>query len=302
MGALLLAAWLVAPEGAPPPRFAVQEVAPGVFAAIADPKDESSLGNAGFVIGSDGVLVVDTFATPAAAERLLAEIRSKTRLPVRFVVNTHFHRDHIGGNAVFAKAGAAVLAHENVRAWARREWQTDLTPEERSRYAGLRLPDVTYRDRCSVWLGDRRVEIFHRPGHTGSDSIVAVPDARVVFAGDLVLKNCIANVSLARTDAWVATLDELLREYPSAVFVPGHGDVARPLDVRLFRDYLSSLRLAVARAKSEGKSGAALVEAVLPRLSSRYSGWTWFEYVEGSIADVEAELNGTKAYPPAPTP
>jgi cyclase len=291
MTALLLAACLAVPETAPPPPFALKEAAPGVFAAITNPRDEPTLGNAGFVIGSEGVLVVDTFTTPEAAERLLAEIRAKTTQPVRFVVNTHFHRDHLGGNAVFTRAGALVLAHENVRAWARREWQTDLTPEQRSRYASLTLPDVTYRDRTSVWLGNRKVEILHRPGHTGSDSVVIVPDPPVVFGGDLVLKNC--------TDAWVATLDELLRDYRSAVFVPGHGDVARPLDVRFFRDYVNGLRLAVARAKREGKTGAALVEAVHPQLASRYSGWTWFEHVDGSIADVEAELNGTKAYPPA---
>jgi cyclase len=299
--ALLLAAWLSAAEPAAAPRFTVKPVASGVFAAIADINDETSLGNAGFIVGSDGVLVVDSFATPAAAERLLAEIRSKTSLPVRYVVNTHFHRDHVGGNAVFAKAGAVILAHENVRAWARREWQKDLTPEQRAHYSVITLPDVTYRDRASVWLGDRRIEMFHRPGHTGSDSIVVVPDAAVVFGGDLVLHGAIANTQLGRTDGWIATLDELLRDYPSATFVPGHGDLSRTLDVRLFRDYLRNLRLAVERGRSEGKPGAALVEAVRRELQSRYGSWTWFEHVDGSIGDVEAELNGTKVYPPAPS-
>ena len=301
MTALLIAALLSAAEPAAAPRFTVKPVASGVFAAIADVTDESSLGNTGFVIGSDGVLVVDSFGTPAAAEKLLAEIRSRTKLPIRYVVNTHFHGDHVGGNAVFAKAGAVILGHENVRAWARREWQKDLTPEQRARDAAITLPDVTYRDRATVWLGDRRVEMFHRPGHTGSDSIVVVPDASVVFGGDLVLHQAIANTQLARTDAWIATLDELLRDYPSSTFVPGHGDLSRALDVRLFRDYLRNLRLAVARARAEGKSGATLVEAVKPQLQSRYGSWTWFEHVDGSIGDVEAELNGTKVYPPGPS-
>src|SRR5262245_32686843 len=190
MTALLLMAWLAVPETATAPPFALKEIAPGVFAAITDPKAEPTLGNAGFVIGSDGVLVVDTFTTAEPAEKLLAEIRAKTPRPVRYVVNTHFHRDHLGGNAVFARVGAIILAHENVRAWARREWQADLTPEQRARYASLTLPDVTFRDETSVWLGDRKVEILHRPGHTGSDAIVIVPDAKVVFGGDLVLKNC----------------------------------------------------------------------------------------------------------------
>ncbi len=288
MGALLLAAILAA---APPPRFSVTQVAAGVFAAIADPSEESSLGNAGFVVGSEAVLVVDAFGTPEAGERLLSEIRSRTPLPVRFAVLTHFHQGHVSGSAVFAKAGAAVLAHENVRAWARREWEKDLTP-----------PDVTYRDRVSVWLGGRAVEVFHRPGHTGSDSIVSVPDARVVFGGDLVQKRCIPGLTFASTEAWVTTLDELLEDYPDWTFVPGHGEPGKAIDVRFFRDYLSGLRLAVSRAIEEGKSGAVLLEAVKPQLASRYATWTGFEVVDGNIADVERELTGTKAYPPAPPP
>lgn len=299
MGALLLAAILAA---AAPPRFSVTQVAPGVFAAIADPSDETSLGNAGFVVGSDGVLVVDTFATEAAAQRLLSEIRSRTPLPVRFVVLTHFHSDHTGGGAAFAKAGAAVLAHENVRAWVRREWQTGLTEAQRARYSALRPPDVTYRDRVSVWLGDRRVDVFHLPGHTGSDSIVSVPGARVVFGGDLVQKATIPGLTFANSEAWLTTLDGILADYRDRIFVPGHGEPGKALDVRFFRDYLRGLRLTVSRAMGEGKSGAALVESVKPVLAERYATWAGFDHVDQNIADLESEVKGTKAYPPAPPP
>ena len=303
MGPMLIALILAVQIATPSPRsFEVKEVGPGVFAAIADAADESSLGNAGFVVGSEAVLVVDAFATPEAAQRLLSAIRSRTPLPVRFAVLTHFHRDHMGGSAVFAKAGATVLAHENVRAWARREWQTDLTEKQRAQYAALRLPDVTYRDRVSLWLGDRAVEVFHRAGHSGSDSIVSVPDARVVFGGDLVQNSSIPAMTVANSDAWVTTLDGLLRAYPDATFVPGHGRPGKALDVRFFRDYLRGLRLAVTRAMGEGKSGSDLVEAVKPQLAERYARWPGFERVDRNIADMEAELKGTKAYPPAPSP
>lgn len=302
MGPTLVAALLAVQVAAASPRFSITEVAPGVFAAIADPTDESSLGNAGFVVGSEAVLVVDSFATPEAAERLLSEIRSRTPLPLRFAVLTHFHRDHMGGSAVFAKAGATVLAHEGVRAWARREWQPGLTENQKAQYAALRLPDITYRDRVSVWLGGRAVEVFHRPGHSGSDSIVSVPDARVVFGGDLVQNDSIPGLASARSDAWVTTLDGLLQGFPDATFVPGHGSPGKALKVRFFRDYLRGLRLNVSRATAEGKSGAALVEAVKPLLAERYARWTGFEHVDRNIADLETELNGTKAYPPALPP
>jgi len=282
------------------PRLTVNEVAPGVFAAIADPDDPRAGGNSGFVIGAESVLVVDASGSPEGAERLLSEIRSRTKLPVRFAVLTHFHSDHMGGAAVLAKAGAAVLAHENVRAWARRDWQPDLDDAARARYAGLRLPDVTFRDRVSIDLGGRTVEVFHRPGHTGSDSIVTVPDARVLFGGDLVQRRTIPGLTFADTEAWVATLDTFLRDYPDWTFVPGHGSVARALDVRLFRDYLTGLRLAVARAIQEGQSGAALLDTVRKQLAARYGTWAESAHLDANIADVEKELTGTKAYPPAP--
>ena len=283
-----------------PPAFSVVEAAPGVFAAIADPSDARTTGNAGFVVGSESVVVVDAFASEEGAERLLAEIRARSKNPVRFLVLTHFHSDHAGGAAVFARAGATILAHESVRAWVRREWQTDLDAKARERYAKLPLPDVTYRDNVTLWLGDRSVQVFHRPGHTGSDSLVAVPEARVLFGGDLIQKRTIPGLRFANTAEWMQTLDGLLKDDPGWTFVPGHGAVGHALDLRLFRDYLNNVRLAVSRALAEGKRGTALRDAVKTQLASRYSSWAEFSQVDENIADVEAELTGTKVYPPAP--
>ena len=300
MLALFAAALAAVAAASGPPRFQVEEPAPGVFAAIADPTDARTLGNAGFVVGSDAVLVVDAFASEEASERLLSEIRSRTKLPIRFAVETHFHSDHMGGAGVFARAGAVVVAHANVRAWARREWQAGLDAAARARYANLRLPDVTFRDRLTVQLGGRSVEIFHRPGHSGSDALVAVPDAKVLFGGDLVQRRTLPGLTFADTAAWVETLDALIRDHPDWTFVPGHGAIARALDVRLFRDYLNGLRNAVGRAMQDGRSGAALVDAVKPQLAARYGTWAEFSEAAANIADVESELKGTKAYPPAP--
>ena len=206
-----------------PTHFSVIPVSDGVFAAVVKDGDRTSVGNAGFILGRDGVLVVDTFAAPEAAEELLAEIRLRTKLRVRWAVNTHYHLDHVGGNAVFKNAGAVLVAHENARAWIRTEnlkWRKEITPQDKAMLASLVLPDVTHREGLTIWLGDRRAEVLARPGHTGGDSIVVLREAGVVFAGDLVWRNTVPNCIDADTAAWEATLNGFLDDFPAAVFVP----------------------------------------------------------------------------------
>src|SRR5438552_12031354 len=96
--------------------FQLIKVADGVYAAIAKSGGLAS-GNAGFVIGDDGVLVFDTFFTPAAIEELITEIQSLTKLPITFAVNSHYHLDHTGGNQVLAARGVPIIAHDNVMIW-----------------------------------------------------------------------------------------------------------------------------------------------------------------------------------------
>ena len=310
-GACLIAATLFSAARTPTPpvapsHFTLVALGDGAYAAIAKAGDRASVGNAGFVTGWDGVLVVDAFAAPEAAEELLAEVRRVAREPVRWVVNTHYHLDHVGGDHVFVKRGAVLLAQENVRAWVRTEnlkWRKEIKPEEKAMLAALALPDVTYRDGLRVWTGEKRIEISVKPGHTGGDSVVFFPSADVLFAGDLFWKDTLPNLVDADTRAWIQTLDAFLAEHPASRFVPGHGEVGSALDVRYFRDYLVGLRGAVERAIAEGRSGQALIDAVLPTLQKRWASWTWFDqFAERNIESVEQELRGTKKYAITPPP
>src|SRR5258705_3401207 len=99
-----------------PLPFVLKQVVPGAYAAIDGPEHKAG-SNAGFVIGDDGVLVVDAFFTPDAARALVAEIRRLTPKPIRYVVNTHYHADHTGGGPFLRDAGAGVIAHKNGRRW-----------------------------------------------------------------------------------------------------------------------------------------------------------------------------------------
>src|SRR5271155_2819862 len=107
----------VAPDAA---LFEIKKIGDGVYAAIS-PGESKAGANAGFVIGDDSVAVIDTFEDASAAKVLLDEIRKLTKLPVRFVVNTHYHIDHVAGNGVFAETGAIIVAHRNVREWIHTE-------------------------------------------------------------------------------------------------------------------------------------------------------------------------------------
>jgi glyoxylase-like metal-dependent hydrolase (beta-lactamase superfamily II) len=284
-----------------PSYFTLHDLGHGVWAAVAVPKSGAG-SNAGFVIGPDGVLVVDTFEDPAAASALLAAIRKLTPLPVRYVVNTHYHLDHVSGNNVFAKAGATILAQRNVRTWERVEnlkfFGDRITPQQREMMASLALPTLTYKNDVTVYLGDREVDVRVMRGHTGGDSAVIVPDANVVFTGDLFWNHTLPNLIDATTQDQIASNDTFLREYPQARFVPGHGEVGQASDVRDFRDYLAALRDAVARSVADGKSGDALAAAVLPELKQHYGSWGWFDhFAPRNIAQTAAELSGSKRVP-----
>ena len=244
--------------------FRLRQVGPNAWAAVDNWQAKSpASANAGFVIGDDGVAVIDTFGNEDAARQLLAEIRRLTALPVRFVINTHYHLDHVAGNRVFVDAGAAVLAHRNVRNWIRTEnlrlLGKDLTPQWKTTIETFVAPTVVYQETMSLSLGSREIQVLGLPGHTGGDSVVVVPDARVAFAGDLFWRNVVPNMMDASTKPWIDTLDILVKSTAATTFVSGHGEVGNAEDVAAFRGYLETLLTLVATAQAQGRSGQCLV-------------------------------------------
>lgn len=284
-----------------PADFTIKKIGEGVYAAVSPDKSKAG-SNAGFIVGSTGVIVVDTFISPAPAKDLLAEIRKVTNLPIRFVVNTHYHLDHTGGNAVFSETGATILAQRNLRGWERTEnlkfFGANPKPEDKARVESLVLPDMVYSEAVDIFLGNRPVQVRYMLGHTGGDSVIFVPDANVVFAGDLVWQKHLPNLIDATTDAWIKTLEKLLAEHPSATFVSGHGDIATAQDVHDFHDYLVTLREFITKAQGEGKSGQELINSVLPQLKDKYGSWGFFDgFATRNIQQTAAELKGEKKVP-----
>jgi glyoxylase-like metal-dependent hydrolase (beta-lactamase superfamily II) len=287
--------------------FTLKQVGPGVYAAIDGPEHKAGA-NAGFVIGDDGVLVVDSFFNPDAARALVAEIRRITPKPIRYLVNTHYHLDHTAGDQVLRDAGAIIIAHRNVRGWLRTEnvhlFGDRITPALRAEIAALPLPDVTTDADLTVWLGGRKVVVETVLGHTGGDLSVAVPDAKVLFTGDLLWRKIAPNLIDGSVKEWTAT-DARFAAMPNAahtLFVPGHGDVADVKDVREFRGYLLDLRKLVAEGRKVGLEGDALAAAVMPKLRRLYPDWAISDRAAAAeVRYMADELAGTKRRP-APRP
>ena len=299
----------------PEPAFTLKAVGPNAWAAIDRHEAQTPNGaNAGFVIGEDSVAVIDTFPSREAAKQLLAEVRKLTKLPVKYVINTHHHYDHVAGNGIFVDAGAVVLAQRNVRDWIHSETLrtmtnaaaagNDIAPADRALVQAFAPPTLVYEDAVDLYLGSREIQVRSLPGHTGGDSVILIPDAKVAFVGDLFWRNTVPNTIDASTKPWIETLSTLNRDRADFTFVPGHGDVGNAQDVAAFRDYLGTVRMSVSDAQARGKSDAgAVLDAVMTPLKERYGQWNSFtDNARLNILEMDAELRGAKRIPVAQGP
>jgi glyoxylase-like metal-dependent hydrolase (beta-lactamase superfamily II) len=289
-------------QGSPLP-FTLKQLGPGIYAAIDGPEHKAG-SNAGFVIGDNAVLVVDSFFNLEAARALVAQIHQMTPKPIRYLVNTHYHLDHTGGDQALRDAGAIIVAHRNVRGWVRANnlnlFGDRITPELKAQIAAVPLPDLVTDKDLTIWLGSRKVVVKTVLGHTGGDLAVFVPDARIVFTGDLLWRKVPPNLIDGSVEEWAAT-DADLASMPDAantIYVPGHGDVADLKDVRDFQGYLLELRIQVSAARQAGLKGNALVDAVTPRLRASFPDWSISDRsAAAEIGYMNEELAGTKRRP-----
>ena len=307
--------------------FQLVKVADGIYAAIAKSGGLAS-GNAGFVIGDDGVLVFDTFFTPAAIEELIAEIQTLTKLPIKYAVNSHYHLDHTGGNQVLIARGVPIIGHDNLIKWqttknkrflpatedlqkrrADAAKQLSETPEDQKDKRAplerqirrldamisikLTNPNVTFgTGTVHLYLGKREVILSTLPGHTGGDVFAYIPDANVVFTGDLGWSKTLPNLVDATVNDWIPTLDKIISQYPTAKFIPGHGNVAEAAEIKDFRDYLDDLRSRVKQGIADGLTAdQAKQQAKLPE---KYQAFAFQNFAVPNIEDMYKELKGTK--------
>jgi glyoxylase-like metal-dependent hydrolase (beta-lactamase superfamily II) len=130
------------------------------------------------------------------------------------------------------------------------------------------------------------------PGHTGGDVLAYIPDANVVFMGDMGWRKSLPNLVDATVGDWVTSLDKLLKQYPTATFVPGHGEVATANDVREFRNYLADLKMRVTKAIAAGLTLEQAKERLT--LPEKYSEFGFKNFTTPNVEDMYKELMGTK--------
>lgn len=216
-------------------------------------------GNLLLCAGPDGALLVDAQYAPMAGKIRAAVDSLGARAVLRFVVNTHYHGDHVGGDSALAAGGAAVVAHENVRARmmvprynATFGDTTRATPREA-------WPVLTFADSVTFHLNGHELRVIHLPpGHTDGDAYVWVPDADVLHSGDLVFNGTYPVIDVAAGGSiggMIRSVDALLAIVgPRTRVVPGHGPLADRAAMVRFRDMLVSVRDRVTKLVRAGRT------------------------------------------------
>lgn len=236
-------------------------------------------GNVGVCASPDGVVVIDTqFAD--MAPKLLAAIAELSPAPLSFVVDTHWHGDHVGGNESFA-AKAPVIAHEEVR-------RRMAAGSARQPAASARaLPVLTYGEGVRLYVAGEDIEVRHvGPAHTDGDSIVWFHTSNVVHLGDLFFNGLFPFVDLdsgGSVRGLTETVGKLLQELPKDVrLIPGHGPAAKLEDLARYHAMLVDAQALVKAALAAKKDVAAMKQE---KLLSKYSSWNWAFIDEGKFLD-----------------
>lgn len=293
--ALFLTAVISAAAQRPPPGTGeahTQLVAPGIYSV-----NWGDMGlNVGVFSGSDGVLLIDAQDEPAVP-RLKTELAKISTAPVRFVIDSHWHFDHVGGNETFAREGAVVIAQTNTRTRMMSEQVNPLGGKQRA-FPPAAWPQITFDDSISLHFNGDDITVTHVPNaHTDGDAIVLFRKADVLFAADLFNSG-----DYTRIDPRGGSIDGMIAAYRGLLpmlddkvrVVPGRGRVAGKKDLEEYLNVMIALRDRIARMMQAGLT----VEQVVTAKPSADFDPRWgngpirpYQYVEEVYADLKSRKN-----------
>lgn len=278
----------------------LSEVAPGVFVhrgqhALFAPGNAGDISNPGFVVGRDGVAVIDTGGSPVVGRSLKEAIAAVTKAPVRYVINTHMHPDHVFGNVAFEGADTIFAGHHKLpRGLAARADRyltinKDLLGPEAFEGTKIIAPSLLVSDRTSIDLGGRTLELTARAtAHTDNDLTVTDTQTGTVFMGDLLFVEHVPTID-GSIKGWMGLLDQLSAA-PPALVVPGHGPHALSFEAAAnpLKRYLGTVAGDVRTLIKQGKT---LSEATETAGLTEKDAWLLFdEYHKRNVSAAFAEL------------
>ena len=255
--------------------------------------NQGFMSNAGFVITSDGVVVFDSLGSPALARELIRRIREKTDAPIKRVVVSHFHPDHIYGLQVFKALGAEIWAHRSAADYLNSHGAAQRLAERKQTLAPwlddtmLVKPDHYVDAEARFSLGGVDFRLIHvGPAHTSEDLIMLVEPEGVAFVGDLIFGGRLPFIGTSNSRNWLTAIDRLETLKPKAI-ITGHGQhsVSAENDIRLTRDYLRYLR------KTMGEAVASFVS-----FEEAYAATDWSTYRQLPVFDEGNRINAYNTY------
>lgn len=234
-------------------------------------------GNMGLSVGEDGTFLVDDQYAPLT-EKIVAAIADITDDPVRFLVNTHLHGDHTGGNENFGERGAILVAHDNVRRrMSVEQFRSILRTDSVPASPPGALPKITFSDVVTFYWNGDEIHVFHVPNaHTDTDSIIHFQNADVFHMGDTFFNGSFPFIDVdlgGHINGVISAANEVLARATSETrIIPGHGELASPGDLRDYRDMLVTVR---DRVQTMVNDGGSVDEAVASDPAGPYEREGW---------------------------
>jgi len=235
--------------------------------------------NAGIIIGEQGIAVVDTLISAREAKRFLQDIRKISDKPIKYVINTHYHLDHVFGNAEFVNLGALVIAQEEAKALMQEHAEETLknagafglTPED-MQGTKISYPVITYQEKMTVDLGGQYIELIHAPhAHTGGDTLVYLPEKKILFTGDVLFTDYHPFLGEGDIEEWSARL-EAIKAMDVEKIIPGHGPVSDKSDLDDMETYLQLFDKKAQELTATLDDTQEVVRALQPVLPARPEG------------------------------
>ncbi len=222
-------------------------------------------GNLAVSVGGDGAFLVDDQFAPLT-EKIQAAISKITDKPVRFVINTHWHHDHVGGNENFGKAGSLIVAHENVRKRMSVEQFLEAFDNRVPASPAGALPVITFTDSVTFHWNDEEIHIFHvENAHTDGDAVVHFKNSNALHTGDLYFNGFYPFIDVSSNgsiEGVIRGADKILKMIDdSTKIVPGHGPLSNKKELKAYRDMLADVRDAVSSLVAAGKTKEEVLAA-----------------------------------------